>query len=177
MIAVSKEMVMVITSKEDYDAEAKACGYQYNWIAQLPPFFLYAHCLHICLFSSRTSLGRNEPVPTKTQSIPSTFMPQPRACNIYYFMLWKRPSVGRKTVLTLLNMMNQATPTDKNSHVLDISIWAIWCGLGSSAPLFYRGQALNVSQSVLLEPGDWRSFCEVGVLKNKAGAGVVSRWL
>lgn len=81
------------------------------------------------------------------------------------------------TQSSLLNMMNQATPTDKKSHVLDITIWAIWCGLGSSAPLLYRGQALNISQSVLLEPGDCRSFCEVGVLKNIAGAGVVSRWL
>lgn len=111
------------------------------------------------------------------KSIPSTFMPQSRACSIYCFMLWKRQSVGCNTVLTLLNMMNQATPTDKNCHVLDITIWAMWCGLGSSAPLLYRGLALNISQSVLLGPKGWRSFCEVGVLKNIAGAGVVSRWL
>lgn len=54
---------------------------------------------------------------------------------------------------------------------------ALWCGLGSSAPLLYRGLVLNISQSVLLGPGDWRSFCGVGVLSNVAGDGVVSRWL
>lgn len=62
-----KKIVMVIASKRDYAAEAKAYGYQYNWTTPFTPFFLYAHCLLICLFTSRISLGRNEPVPTKTK--------------------------------------------------------------------------------------------------------------
>lgn len=84
-----------------------------------------AHVLY--LFTSRTSLGRNQPVPTKTgcrnpQASPAHICHSPEhAISTLYFMPWKRHSVGCNTVLTHLNTMNWTTPTDKTSHyVLDV---------------------------------------------------------